>query len=260
MVNSLRKNSLDPISLDGWRWAPFLDYAIKSLEPFQLQSYPINSYFLDHQNEFGSKAKREKAHTQTWAAKTSKFRQIRAACVEVRNFTSVLNFVVLPSKFYELPFFGADLVTLPSGHLLALDLQPAICEDKIQMSLFYDKVNELNEYWNGYFPNGGSIPEGAKKYFSPGFLWTRIPFGIDSDSLINNFFFSAFCDYLNLYIDLLKNVERVSGERSALLCDGQKSYLRYRSEKDPARGMLTRFYGSEWTESYINQILFPIIE
>ena len=35
---------------------------------------------------------------------------------------SVLNFVINPNSTYDLPFFGGDLVTLPSGHLLALDL------------------------------------------------------------------------------------------------------------------------------------------
>jgi phycoerythrobilin:ferredoxin oxidoreductase len=38
----------------------------------------------------------------------------------------------------------------------------------------------------------------------------------------------------------------------------QLRYLRYRSEKDPARGMFQRFYGSEWTEEYIHGFLFDL--
>jgi phycoerythrobilin:ferredoxin oxidoreductase len=36
----------------------------------------------------------------------------------------VLNFVIFPQLNYDLPFFGADLVTLPGGRLIALDMQP----------------------------------------------------------------------------------------------------------------------------------------
>lgn len=32
--------------------------------------------------------------------------------------------------------------------------------------------------------------------------------------------------------------------------------LARRRENDPARGMLTRFYGSEWTEAVIGGVLF----
>ena len=42
------------------------------------------------------------------------------------------------------------------------------------------------------------------------------------------------------------------------ILDGQKSYLNYRSKKDPARGMLTRYYGKDWTEKYIHNVLFKI--
>ena len=38
---------------------------------------------------------------------------------------------IISLEDFELPFFGADFVTLPSGHLLALDLQPAIKYDKL---------------------------------------------------------------------------------------------------------------------------------
>ena len=38
----------------------------------------------------------------------------------------------------------------------------------------------------------------------------------------------------------------------------QKSYANYRAEKDPARGMLTRLYGAEWTEEYIHGFLFDL--
>ena len=40
--------------------------------------------------------------------------------------------------------------------------------------------------------------------------------------------------------------------------ESQIAYLRYRAEKDPARGMFTRFYGEKWTEEYIHGWLFDL--
>jgi phycoerythrobilin:ferredoxin oxidoreductase len=42
------------------------------------------------------------------------------------------------------------------------------------------------------------------------------------------------------------------------IAERQKAYLHYRAEKDPARGMFTRMYGPEWTETYIHQFLFDL--
>ena len=50
----------------------------------------------------------------------------------------------------------------------------------------------------------------------------------------------------------------ISNERSLKILNGQKEYMRYRAEKDPARGMLRGFFGEIWTESYINNILFDL--
>ena len=56
----------------------------------------------------------------------------------------------------------------------------------------------------------------------------------------------------------MNNAKRVSPERSSKVLNGQKKYMRYRAEKDPARGMLQGFFGNEWTEHYIKNILFDL--
>ena len=63
---------------------------------------------------------------------------------------------------------------------------------------------------------------------------------------------------LNWLMDLVANAKRISPERSEKVLNGQKKYMRYRAEKDPARGMLRGFFGNAWTEDYINNILFDL--
>ena len=172
--------------------------------------------------------------------------------------TSVMNLVISPFNNFELPFFGADFVTLPKGHLIALDLQPVLKNDLIHTKKVWDKLISIHSHWQSKLPLGGDIPLEARDYFSPGFLWSKIPLGKDGDELINQVIKPAFNSYLNLFLDLMTNAKMVSQARSLKLLDGQRKYMRYRAEKDPARGMLRGFFGSLWTENYINNILFDL--
>jgi phycoerythrobilin:ferredoxin oxidoreductase len=253
-----RHSSLDPVQIDGWRWQPFLDAAVDALQPLKPQAYPVPDAFLQKKGSTGSKAKPMPVTTATWACSTSKLRQVRCACVEAGTAASVLNFVINPSCRFDLPFFGADLVTLPNGHLLALDLQPVDKGDSRHTEPVWERLLPIFERWRRELPDGGPIPDEAKPYFSPAFLWTRIPLGPEGDDLINRVIRPAFQDYLKLYLSLEKDAERVDDDRAHLLLEGQKRYTAYRAEKDPARGMLTRFYGSEWTEAYIHDVLFDL--
>ncbi len=253
-----RQNSLDPLKIEKWRWQPFLDHAIDALQPFGLEPYPIAPEFLLQTSETGSKSKPIHVTTATWACSSKKLRQIRAACVEAGSAASVLNFVINPLTTYDLPFFGADLVTLPAGHLLALDLQPALKGDKDHTDKVWSQLMPIFERWQALLPGGGPIPEEAQPYFSPGFLWTRIPLGEEGDALINDVVMPAFKDYLRLYLGLVDSAEVVDPARTEALLTGQRRYTAYRAEKDPARGMLTRFHGSQWTEAYIHGVLFDL--
>ena len=257
-MQSNRNNSLDPISITNWRWAYFLDETIKAFSTFQTRPYPIDNDFLFRESFFGSSSNPKKVTLETWGSKTEKIRQARCACLQAGEITSVMNLVISPFNNYDLPFFGADFVTLPSGHLIALDLQPALKDDLIHTQYVLGKLKSIHANWQSKLPSGGDIPSEAKKFFSPGFLWARIPLGEDGDKLINQVIKPAFDEYLNYFLDLVTNAKRISPERSSNLLNGQKKYMRYRAEKDPARGMLRGFFGDTWAENYINNILFDL--
>jgi len=257
-MTTTRSCSLEPVILPNWRWQPFLDHAVVVLERFNPTVYPVSEEFLEKTGATGSKAQPIAVHTATWACQTNKFRQVRAACVEAGTAASVLNLVINPSCLYDLPFFGADLVTLPSGHLIALDLQPVDRSDPLHTKLVWDRLLPIFQRWKPLLPDGGPIPAEAEPYFSPAFLWARLPLGEASDVLISSILFKAFAEYLDVYINLVHEAVPVAEERSRFLLNGQRRYTSYRAEKDPARGMLSRFHGAEWTETYIHQVLFDL--
>lgn len=219
-----------------------------------LQPYPIPSGFEYQEGMMGKGKKAEPVVTTSYAFQSPKLRQIRAAHVQGGNSLQVLNFVIFPHPTYDLPFFGADLVTLPGGHLIALDMQPLFHDPDYQkkytepiLPIFHNYQQDLE--W------GGDFPKEAQAFFSPAFLWTRP----QATEVVQTKVYQAFCDYLQAYLDFVKVAEPIAEpQKLAEILAAQKRYLNYRAAKDPARGMFTRLYGEEWTEEYIHGFLFDL--
>ena len=238
-------------------YQPFLDHAIAYLHDRlpDLQPYPIPIGFESKSAIVGKGKHENEVVTTSYGYQSSKLRQIRAAHVQGGSSLQVLNFVIFPKLNYDLPFFGADLVTLPGGHLIALDMQP-LFRDRIEYQAKYTKpILPIFEAYQPHLPWGGDFPEEASQFFSPAFLWTRP----QQNEVVETYVFSAFKDYLEAYLDFCDRATPVTdSEQLAEIEASQLRYLRYRAEKDPARGMFTRFYGAEWTEEYIHGFLFDL--
>ena len=236
-------------------YEPFLAKAIALLEnSLDLSDYPIPTGF-ESKSAITGKGKREATVTTTsYGAKAPKLRQIRAAHVQGGAALQVLNFVIFPELNYDLPFFGADLVTLPGGHLIAIDMQPLFQTEEYQAKYSLPLMETFYHY-QANLPWGGDFPEEAQAFFSPAFLWTRPA----ETKTVETSVFNAFSDYLQRYITFVQAAEPVNDlERLSAIKASQLRYARYRAEKDPARGMLTRFYGPDWTEAYIHGFLFDL--
>jgi phycoerythrobilin:ferredoxin oxidoreductase len=236
-------------------YQPFLEYAIATLkERLEISNYPIPSGFERNTTITGKGNKAQEVITTSYGLASPKLRQIRAAHVEGGNSLQVLNFVIFPQLNYDLPFFGADLVTLPGGHLIALDMQPLFHDDNYRQK-YSQPILPIFEKYKQELEWGGDFPEEAKPFFSPAFLWTRPK----QTEIVETLVFSAFKDYLNAYIDFVEKAEAITDtvELEQILAS-QKNYIKYRAEKDPARGMFTRLYGAEWTEEYIHGFLFDL--
>lgn len=236
-------------------YQPFLDYALSLLsEKLDLQPYPIPEGFEQKKEVTGKGKRQETVLTTSYAAKSSKLRQIRAAHVQGGQSLQVLNFVIFPDVNYDLPFFGADLVTLPGGHLIALDMQP-LFHDQDYQARYSQPILPIWESYQTALPWGGDFPEEAKSFFSPAFLWTRP----QKTEVVETSVFSAFKDYLQAYLAFVAQAEPVKDSMHLEeILTAHRRYLSYRAAKDPARGMFTRLYGEEWTEEYIHGFLFNL--
>lgn len=237
-------------------YQPFLDYAIALLQDrLALQPYPIPDGFERKSATVGKGKHQEEVLTTSYAYQAPKLRQIRAAHVQGGSSLQVLNFVIFPQLHYDLPFFGADLVTLPGGHLIALDMQPLFRDDPSYQAKYTQPILPIFQSYQPYLPWGGDFPEEAQSFFSPAFLWTRPA----QTEVVETHVFAAFKAYLGAYLDFVDRAEPITDPQALRQIEqAQLRYLRYRAEKDPARGMFTRFYGPEWTEEYIHGFLFDL--
>jgi phycoerythrobilin:ferredoxin oxidoreductase len=236
-------------------YEPFLNSAIEILRSrLNLDPYPIPAGYEFKEAVTGKGARETVVTTTSHAFQTDKLRQIRAAHVQGGGALQVLNFVIFPRLNYDLPFFGGDLVTLPGGHLIAIDMQPLFHDDAYRAK-YADPIMPTFQKYQALLPWGGDFPEEAKPFFSPAFLWTRPSETTDVETHV----FNAFNDYLKQYLDYVDAAEPVTDpDRLAEIRTAQLKYLHYRAEKDPARGMFQRFYGPEWTEEYIHGFLFDL--
>jgi phycoerythrobilin:ferredoxin oxidoreductase len=238
-------------------YQPFLDHAIAYMRSHlkELESYPIPEGFESKSAIVGKGKNQETILTTSHAFQTKKLRQIRAAHVQGGKSLQVLNFVIFPHLNYDLPFFGADLVTLPGGHLIALDMQPLFHDNASYQAKYTQPILPIFHSHQQHLPWGGDFPEDAKPFFSPAFLWTRT----QDIAVVETHVFSAFKDYLQAYLNFVEQAEPITdSQHLADIQQAQLRYLRYRAEKDPARGMFKRFYGEEWTEEYIHGFLFDL--
>ena len=103
MITS-RFNSMDPVRIANWRWQPFLDHVVESLNTFKPEAYKIPQNFLQNETNFGSDTNPLKAQIATWGCRTYKLKNVRAACLQAEGVASVLNLVIHPDSKFDLPF------------------------------------------------------------------------------------------------------------------------------------------------------------
>jgi phycoerythrobilin:ferredoxin oxidoreductase len=226
-----------------------------------------------------------------------------AATISAKNTSPgihVLNFVIFPNTNYDIPIFGADIVSLPGNrHLVAIDLQPVRvrapsssspsatttskqeeeCTKEVDegvLNLSKDHLVRLTQLHAKYvqkFPWGGDIPKAAQRFFSPYALWTRLipdP-GRDNDCdpihVLQTDLFCCFQEYLDLYGDIVIEAATQQDHINHYYCPesrnslerGQSDYIRYRYINDPARPLLKRLFGEEWSERLLSEVLFQQI-
>ena len=216
----------------------------------------IPSEFSYRESSYGSKKSKNNVNLFTWGSTHQKrINFARAICINSPNY-SVLNFLIIPNTIYNVPFFGVDFVSLPKSHLIVLDFQPSLKVENQFSAELLDKLVQMKQNCHSSLPMAEKMSDDVARFFSPGLIWSKLTKEKYSDDLISNQLYDSYKQYLELYLEILFKSEEVDKTLQHELSNGQKAYLNYRRDKDPARPMLSSLFGKDFTESLINKVLF----
>ena len=239
-----------------YRWHNFLKYLTINLRKYNCLEKIIPSEYSYKDSTYGSKKSKKNVNLSTWGVTHKKRIQFaRAVCINSPNY-SVLNFLIIPNTFYNVPFFGVDFVSLPNSHLLVLDFQPSLKIENQYSSNLLKKLIKLKTSCHSSLPLAEKMSEDVARFFSPGVIWSKLPKEERSDFLIANQLYKSFTEYLTLYLEILFESQEADLELQKDLINGQNNYLKYRRDNDPARPMLSNLFGKEFSESLIKEVLF----
>ena len=239
-----------------WRWNNFIKYLVSNLSEYNCLEKKISSEFSYKESIYGSKNSKKNVNLFTWCVTHKKRIQFaRAVCIHSPNY-SVLNFLIIPTTTYNVPFFGVDFVSLPKSHLIVLDFQPSINIKNQFSNELLETLLILKNRCHSSLPRAEKMSLEVERFFSPGLIWSKLPKEESSDFLIANQLYESFTEYLKLYLEVLFASKEVNPKLQKALMNGQNNYLKYRRNKDPARPMLSSLFGKEFTESLIEEILF----
>ncbi|ABM72986.1 phycoerythrobilin:ferredoxin oxidoreductase [Prochlorococcus marinus str. MIT 9515] len=239
-----------------WRWSNFIKLLISQLAKYHCLEHEIPSAFSYKESTYGSSKSQNNVSLFTWGAThRERINFARAVCINSPSY-SVLNFLIIPSTRFNIPFLGVDFVSLPKNHLLVLDFQPSLKVENQFNSELLDQLVKLKKSCHKSLPIAEKMSEEVSRFFSPGLIWSRLPKHKNSDYLIENQLYHSFKEYLVLYLNTLFTSEEVDQGLQQEIINGQNNYLNYRRNKDPARPMLSSLFGKDFTESLINKVLF----
>ncbi len=247
----------DTIFYSGdWKWHNFLKYSINNLRKYNCSEKVIPSEYSYKDSTYGPKKSKKNVNLFTWGVThKNRIKFARAVCINSPNY-SVLNFLIIPNTIYNVPFFGVDFVSLPNSHLLVLDFQPSLKIEKQYSNNLLEQLTKLKTHCHSSLPLAEKMSADVSRFFSPGLIWSKLPKEERSDFLIANQLYRSFKEYLTLYLEILFESQPVNLELQKELKNGQKNYLKYRRDNDPARPMLSSLFGKEFTESLIKEVLF----
>ncbi len=175
------------------------------------------------------------------------FRKIHLEVAKLGNSFQILHCVFFPDPCFELPIFGVDLVFSPNNISAAIvDLSP-VSEHlphllNAQMeSLQVPKFKEPR-----ILPDWGNI-------FSPYVCFVR-----PVDSYEEKSFLKLIDQYLSILLSLLVivRIDEINSLDTISRSEYQERYCSNQKQNDKTRVILSKFFGSSWTEEYIEKILF----
>jgi phycocyanobilin:ferredoxin oxidoreductase len=183
---------------------------------------------------------------------TPQFRKLHLELAQVGNGLDILHCVMFPNPAYALPIFGADLVGGRGGAISAaiVDLSP-ISRDRALPERYQARLTELPSV---HFSQPRALPEWGD-IFSEFCLFVR-PVNAEEEAQ----FLQRVKDFLTLHCQIAATETPLTSDLEiAGVTAGQRYYCTKQQQNDKTRRVLEKSFGSEWTDRYMNTMLFDYV-
>ena len=182
---------------------------------------------------------------------TSQFRKLHLELATVGSILDILHCVMFPKQEYALPIFGVDLVGRRGGEITAaiVDLSP-IKADRTLPQSYSDTLSKLPDL---NFSNPRVLPAWGD-IFSSFCVFVR-PVGIQEEEQ----FLHRVQDFITLHCQIARTESPLTSHQEIMeVMAGQENYCTQQQKNDKTRRVLEKSFGSEWTDRYINTMLFDL--
>ena len=230
-------------------FAPFKEYLEAELfKNFDLEKRPIPEGLESNVSERG----KNPASIQSWCYQTPQLRKIRYTYIDAGETAQVFNSVIYPSHNYDAPFLGIDFLSFGKKKILVvLDFQP-LFQDSAYIEKYIEPVKAVHDKYSELAQNLEMKFYDANQYFSKYLLFAKT----DPDTVVNKLF-PAYQEYIQLYWETIANAEPIQDQKEIdRIITAQKDYDQYSAERDPAHGLFSSYFGSEWADRFLYEFLF----
>lgn len=198
-------------------------------------------------------SKKRPARIESWLWKTDKFRKIRASYIDAGVGAQVFNSVWYPSPEYDLPLLGIDFLSFGKKKVLCvLDFQPLV-QEKEYLAKYCEPVGSIKSKYEGLSGSMSARFYDEAQFFSRQLIFAKF----DNTEPITTQLLPAFKEYLQAYTAMMDNAEADNSEEGmARVLQLQKDYDQYSAERDPAVGLFSTYWGTEWASRFTHEFLF----
>lgn len=188
---------------------------------------------------------------------TDVFRKVRMTYFDAGNKVQVFNSLWYPRLEYDAPVLGVDLLCFGKKKILAvIDCQPLVDRENSEYHAeFSQPFLRVKEQFPSLCGKMSNRFYDENQFFSDGMLFGRF----EDTSPIASEVLPAFQEYLQVYVDLVKDVPRDTTDKAtARVLAQQAAYDQYSAERDPAHALFVSYFGEEWADEYMSDFLFEL--
>ena len=195
------------------------------------------------------KLEEEKLKIENRCYQTPEFRKMHLELAKVGNNIDILHCVMFPRPEYALPMFGCDIVAGKAGVSAAIvDISPTNPQ-KTLPHIYEQSLANLESF---KFSQPRALPKWAD-IFSKFCLFIR-PVNETEEQQ----FLAYAKQVLTLHCQQATKTSPGSPEEKASHLEGQRYYCTQQQQNDKTRRVLEKAFGKEWTETYMNTVLFDL--